>query len=407
MHAALRPYLTAGVALVGASVVAVAPISPTPPDIKVESPAIQLAASPFAPYEAVFNTTRVNFEAILGSIDDPVVLPPGVSLEAIFEGLGDVETNFAAFRAGLEQFADILPLYLDSVQTQISGALEAAAAQAENGNFGGAFVTLLPVSLSLISLPLLPVSLGLPLLGQPGATIAALVLQKGEFAALGPALGGVAASATAFQNVLNALDDDPEDIANAFIGGPALVANAVLNGSVLPPGFPLPGIFTPGSLLGASYPGPLAFTVALGKVLGALATPPEVETFSLNSVQGGNEQFRTSGAQPRGALPGGGETLVVEKKPEVKGSDDKGNILDATKVNNAGVVENDGKTNRPRLFGGTSGSQVGGGQGLKNVREGIESSFQKTLDGLDKTIKRFTGQGNDDGGDNAAAADPE
>ncbi len=41
MHQALRPYVTTGVALVGASVIAVAPIAPTPPDLKLANPVVQ------------------------------------------------------------------------------------------------------------------------------------------------------------------------------------------------------------------------------------------------------------------------------------------------------------------------------------------------------------------------------
>lgn len=46
MHAALRPYVTAGVALVGASAIAVTPVAPTPPEIHIASPAVELTAAP-------------------------------------------------------------------------------------------------------------------------------------------------------------------------------------------------------------------------------------------------------------------------------------------------------------------------------------------------------------------------
>ncbi len=44
MHTAVRPYFTGGIALVGASVIAVSPIAPPPPDIHLPNPA-QVAAS--------------------------------------------------------------------------------------------------------------------------------------------------------------------------------------------------------------------------------------------------------------------------------------------------------------------------------------------------------------------------
>ena len=48
MHAALRPYVTAGVALVGSSVIAVTPIAPSQPDIRAASMAVSLAADSVA-----------------------------------------------------------------------------------------------------------------------------------------------------------------------------------------------------------------------------------------------------------------------------------------------------------------------------------------------------------------------
>ena len=45
MHAALRPYVTAGVALVGASVIAVTPIAPPAPVVHIANPAVRLAAA--------------------------------------------------------------------------------------------------------------------------------------------------------------------------------------------------------------------------------------------------------------------------------------------------------------------------------------------------------------------------
>ena len=42
MQLSLRPYLTAGVAIAGASVIAVAPIQPIPTDIQIPNPTVQV-----------------------------------------------------------------------------------------------------------------------------------------------------------------------------------------------------------------------------------------------------------------------------------------------------------------------------------------------------------------------------
>ena len=73
MQLALRPYVTAGVALVGASVIVANPMAATPPDIRVSEAAVQLAASPFDVDQVVLGHTTNNAEALLGD----VLSPPG------------------------------------------------------------------------------------------------------------------------------------------------------------------------------------------------------------------------------------------------------------------------------------------------------------------------------------------
>src|SRR3954454_23694078 len=46
--ASLRPYMTAGIALVGATAIAVSPVTPSLPDLSLEQPAVSLLASSIA-----------------------------------------------------------------------------------------------------------------------------------------------------------------------------------------------------------------------------------------------------------------------------------------------------------------------------------------------------------------------
>jgi hypothetical protein len=61
----LRPYVTAGIALVGASVLAVAPVIATPRDMTIANPDVARSASPIDPYLAIFASARTNAEALL------------------------------------------------------------------------------------------------------------------------------------------------------------------------------------------------------------------------------------------------------------------------------------------------------------------------------------------------------
>src|SRR5258705_9864875 len=77
MHAAIRPYASGGIALVGASVIAVSPIAPPLPDIHLPNPArvaasVELAAATLAAtppsYAQVLQEAVANAQALLNTI---------------------------------------------------------------------------------------------------------------------------------------------------------------------------------------------------------------------------------------------------------------------------------------------------------------------------------------------------
>ncbi len=66
----------------------------------------------------------------------------------------------------------------------------------------------------------------------------------------------------------------------------------------------------------------------------------------------------------------------------------------------------DAKNDRPRLFGGNSGDPVGGPQGVKKLREGINDALQGLRDGVRTVVKALnSSDSDDDGADNANAKD--
>jgi hypothetical protein len=65
MHASVRTFATASVALVGASVISVTPIAPSQPDIRVASPAVRLAAASAANVPVNLSTALVSAPANL------------------------------------------------------------------------------------------------------------------------------------------------------------------------------------------------------------------------------------------------------------------------------------------------------------------------------------------------------
>ena len=69
MQVGLRPYATAGIALVGATAIAMTPVAPPLPEVQVASPPVALSASinPITPWIDVFNATSANATALTGA----------------------------------------------------------------------------------------------------------------------------------------------------------------------------------------------------------------------------------------------------------------------------------------------------------------------------------------------------
>ena len=103
MRASLR---TAGVALVGASVLAVTPILAIPPDVKIANPDVALSASPLDSYLSAFARARANAEALLElALTGPAT--GGMTLEELLDSLfgdpaGDLRSAALTYQANLQ-----------------------------------------------------------------------------------------------------------------------------------------------------------------------------------------------------------------------------------------------------------------------------------------------------------------
>lgn len=254
MRTAVRPYVTAGVAMVGASVIAVTPITTPLPDIQVHNPNLQLTslATDIQAYVAVFQQAASNGQALLSTF----LANPTPILSQI------IKNQIAAFQA-------LVPALQDALTTTAIPALQAALADLTSGNVQRAVNNVLTAALSL----LLPLG---NLVTQPLTNLGkAINIFAGNFelvllpGLIGPLISGVGATGTAIQDVIDAVPNGPLAVLDALITGPAVILDGVLNG---PTGALLP---TPG---GAPGYGPnLASLVGLPglNVFGpGLLTPP-------------------------------------------------------------------------------------------------------------------------------------
>ncbi|MGH3564295.1 MAG: hypothetical protein ACRDTN_21590 [Mycobacterium sp.] len=91
MQSALQPYATAGVAIVGASLVAVTPVAaPLPNLADIQSRAVQLTADDA--FTDVFNTASANATTLLNNF----LLAPGVALQQLSVNVSDFLKEFLA-----------------------------------------------------------------------------------------------------------------------------------------------------------------------------------------------------------------------------------------------------------------------------------------------------------------------
>lgn len=324
MQISVRPYLTSGVAVVGATVVAMSPISPVVPSDAAAAPVavarpVQLAASvnPVTAYLELIENT-VNNVAGLGQ---SILANPAPILQQV---ITNQLTNAGALLAGLETLgADLV----ENLQTIAAPALQDAVAAIAAGNFVAAapnVVTALFQPLLFAALPLLPVLQ--QVIEQPAANLLAVTQQFQTVAAfaaigvLGPLSSSIYASAEAIQNVFDAASNgDVLGALGAIVAAPAIVIDGFLNGWGVDGGLISPGLGTISTLLQirdmiANAIKPVAATADLTEVATvpasaatlARSTTPDEPAMMTASVQAGLD---TSGgiASSDAAEPAGGD----------------------------------------------------------------------------------------------------
>lgn len=143
MQRATQPYVTSGIALVGASLIAVTPVTLPPPDAQVR--AVQLAADP---YTDLFTNTVANLQNISDNADLPAISqvfsslftnPAGV-IEAFTNITPDVTTDLTSLPATVSvELPPGLSLALGGLGADLAalGAVNGVATDLANGDFTG------------------------------------------------------------------------------------------------------------------------------------------------------------------------------------------------------------------------------------------------------------------------------
>ncbi|WKG02101.1 hypothetical protein [Mycolicibacterium sp. HK-90] len=251
MRQALRPYVTAGIAIAGAGVIAVTPVSPSVPEPAVEFSSIRLSGSvqtldlpapvdvaasaippELSPAEAYQYVAQLTAAFVMDAIAPIVSNPTPIVDQVIANQLWYANLLTMGVVTGASNIVwtlSNLPEYLST-----------AAAQLMAGDPEAAIMTLwsrTPVELIAgVALPLVP-SFAIPVtitqnLANVVATVPTTVLELGSDV-LSAANNTVAATAASVRSIAEAAaSGDPTALANAILVAPASIASGLLIGDI-------------------------------------------------------------------------------------------------------------------------------------------------------------------------------
>src|SRR5262245_41734246 len=236
MQAAVRPYLGAGIALVGAGAIALSPISPVVPS-EIHLPSVHLsipvelaaAVDPIQAYLDLVSNTVSNLSAQGQTfLEDPAPI-----LQQI---LTNQAANFGELGSALQAAGGELA---DNLAAIVPEQLEQARANLAADNIVGAGQNLV----NIIVQPVLPVAFTLlpalqDFISQPVANMLAVTQQFTTIGALvgigllEPIVTTIQSSTQAIQNVVDAVGaGDVVGVISAIVAAPAIVVNGFLNGT--------------------------------------------------------------------------------------------------------------------------------------------------------------------------------
>lgn len=421
MQGAVRSYLTAGIGLVGAGAIALAPVSPVvPSDLEAAAAAVskpvQLAAS-VNPIEAYFQLIE-NSAGNIGGLTEMFLSNPAPILTQIF--LNQYRTA-GALLEGLQTFAGDL---FNNFQTIAAPELEQAFELIGSGNFTGAaphLVAALFQPALFAALPLLPALQSA--LETPVANLLAVTQQFQTIAAfgalglLGPLSSSVYATAEAIQNVVDAASaGDPIGALGAIIAAPAIVIDGFLNGYGADGGFLSLGLGTISAFLQIRDMIAAAITPAAPEALREATDVPQENALTVAvstsagdaSVENASSQTGATGASGSGGdatgAPAAGDE-ASEEEPQGEGASDgtetEGTVDDGSEEDAAeeDAAEEDGEEESGKPGGGTDLSDGN----MSTPGETGDSSEESTDD--DSTEETAPNDDGDAGGNNDSGND--
>jgi hypothetical protein len=277
MQVASRPRLHAGIALVGASVIAVSPLAPPMPDIHLPNPAhvvasVELAAATLAAtppsYAQVIQEAIANAQALLNTFaanPTPILSQVAQNQAATIQNLiAALQTTGGAIGTALT--TTVPPLLQAAFNDLASGNVEGATNNVLSAILAPVFpiTGLIPAISAVLTNPLANLVSGINAI-EAGGVLSPLAMAVTGL--LGPVLSGAGAFGVAVDNVGSAIGaGDPQAVLNAVVNGPATILDGVLNGGFGPDLSSLAGIAGIKVVAGGLLSGGLAITTPNGVV---------------------------------------------------------------------------------------------------------------------------------------------
>lgn len=254
MQVAVRSYLTAGVAIIGAGAIATAPVSPITtadlevPAVKISTPVeLTAAVNPIAAYLALAENTVGNIAGLGQAV---LANPAPILRQIIINQLATAGTVLTALQTAGAQL-------VENLNTIGLPALQQAAADIAAGNFTAAAANLVTAIVQpplFAALPLLPALQ--TVFEKPVANLLAVTQQFQTivaltgFGVLSPISSTIYATGQAIQNVYDAATaGDPLGALGALMAAPAVIVDGFLNGYGADSGLLSPGLGPIGALL--------------------------------------------------------------------------------------------------------------------------------------------------------------
>ncbi len=385
MDIAVRSYLTAGVALAGAGVIAVSPVMPVSTDIQL--PAVSASSA------------AVTLSALTNPVDAwaQTLSNASANLQALGEQL--LASDFPILRTVISNqignatvVGNTLQTYAESLTTTLQGLPEALQTASDLISQGE-----ITAAVDGLTLSLLPAILGL--LDVTNNTWSAVSTTAQNFvnvikevpnvvtAVALPAafpilsvVNGLAATAEEVVKAVNA--GDAEGAASALINAPATLTDAFLNGKGTILGIiPVAGLLSPSSPLGVLGSGPIASLLDLPKTIAGvldanpLAPATSSATATSAKLSGSAVTALSSDSSARSVTL----SVPAAETDSVKASDD----APAESTGAATDSDADTATTAPKASPSTKTS-------IK--KPGAAASATKIRDNVKKAVQRFTGK---------------